>query len=376
MNPFYRKEVVMKLNDLYSKLAEIISNLDYESIWYGFKPLKFALYDDENCFFDGSYIEKTDAFCANTSVSYNGEKIAIWKVDGEIKTTVLASKIVHEMFHGYQTVQGWNCSANEMEALCRYEYSAENLTLKLRENDLLLSLLDGSDEAALRELMAHRKLRSEIYPYEYSYESKVEEIEGTATYVEWMVLKQLDEPEAKALTNRMRTVMTKPECLFPIRISGYYTGALMINALSSAGIYPFAADDRPVGVSALKAVTPSDGGFPGKEVLFRNVSDAVDAFNKKSEEIIRSVLERNEVVLNGPLELVCVNIYDARFYKGYITSRYFLLYRDEAGEKTIYGNYVIKLSDDKTISCVYRWDESLTPQYCPVKRTGPKKTDN
>lgn len=58
MNPFYRKEVVMKLNDLYSKLAEIISNLDYESIWYGFKPLKFALYDDENCFFDGSYIEK------------------------------------------------------------------------------------------------------------------------------------------------------------------------------------------------------------------------------------------------------------------------------------------------------------------------------
>ncbi len=366
----------MKLNDLYSKLAEIISNLDYESIWYGFKPLKFALYDDENCFFDGSYIEKTDAFCANTSVSYNGEQIAIWKVDGEIKTTVLASKIVHEMFHGYQTVQGWNCSANEMEALCRYEYSAENLTLKLRENDLLLSLLDGSDEAALRELMAHRKLRSEIYPYEYSYESKVEEIEGTATYVEWMVLKQLDEREAKVLTNRMRTVMTKPEYLLPIRISGYYTGALMINALSSAGIYPFAAADRPVGISALKAVTPSDGVFTGKDMIFRNVSDAVDAFNKKSEEIIRSVLERNEVVLNGPLELVCVNIYDARFYKGYITSRYFLLYRDEAGEKTIYGNYVIKLSDDKTISCVYRWDESLTPQYCPVKRTGPEKTDN
>lgn len=48
IDPFYRKELVMKLNDLYSKLAEIISNLDYESIWHGFKPLKFALYDDEN----------------------------------------------------------------------------------------------------------------------------------------------------------------------------------------------------------------------------------------------------------------------------------------------------------------------------------------
>ena len=160
--------------------------------------------------------------------------------------------------------------------------------------------------------------------------------------------------------SKNKTVIPCLYILFPIRISGYYTGALMIKALSSAGIYPFAADDRPVGVSALKAVTPSDGSFPGKEVLFRNVSDAVDAFNKKSEEIIRSALERNEVVLNGPIELVCVNIYDARFYKGYITSRDFLLYRDEAGEKTIYGNYLIKLSDDKTISCVYRWDESLT----------------
>lgn len=68
---------------------------------------------------------------------------------------------------------------------------------------------------------------------------------------------------------------------------------------------------------------------------------------------------------------------DPEFYQwAIVTSRDFLLYRDEAGEKTIYGNYVIKLSDDKTISCVYRWDESLTPQYCPVKRTGPKKTDN
>ena len=55
------------------------------------------------------------------------------------------------------------------------------------------------------------------------------------------------------------------------------------------------------------------------------------------------------------------DISDSEFYQwAIVTSRDFLLYRDEAGEKTIYGNYVIKLSDDKTISCVYRWDESLT----------------
>lgn len=62
------------------------------------------------------------------------------------------------------------------------------------------------------------------------------------------------------------------------------------------------------------------------------------------------------MVLNGPLELLCVNIYDARFYKGYIISRYFLQYRDETGAKTIYGNFVIRMANETTISRVYLWE--------------------
>ena len=345
----------MKLDELYGRITEAVSSLDCESIRPGFRPLKFALNDDEKCFFDGAYIEKTDVFCANTSIDYNGEQIAIWKVDGEPDIPVLTSKIVHEMFHGLQTREKWNCWADETEALYRYKYNADALSLRLRENDLLLRLLDRFDDTAYRELLSHRRLRSEKYPYEFDYESRIEEIEGSATYVEWAVLGQLDENAAAAMKERMRAAVTKPERLLPVRISCYYTGALMINAMKAAGSDPLSSAKHPAIFAALKNVRPSDGNYPGIDARRRTAANAVAEFDRESERIVGVALEMNEVAVEGPLELLCVNIYDARFFNGYITSRYFLLYRDTGGEHTVYGDFVLEMSDAKTISRVYRW---------------------
>lgn len=129
----------------------------------------------------------------------------------------------------------------------------------------------------------------------------------------------------------------------------------MIHALLCAGTYSFAPAERPAILSALQKVRPSDGGFPGKNALLDRVTAAIAAFRQETDEIIRSALDRNEAVLAAPAELLCVNIYDARFYKGYITSRSFLQYRDETGAKTIYGNYVIRMANETAISRVYKW---------------------
>ncbi len=346
----------MKLDELYGLVSKAVSSLNLSDIWPGFSPLRFALYNEEACFFDGAYIEKTDAFCANTSIVYQGEPIAIWKVGGKPDISVLTAKIVHEMFHAYQIGQGWDCWADEMDALYRYEYDVENLALKLHENELLLSLAEHFDEGTLRELLSHRKRRSEEYPYEFSYESKIEEIEGSATYVEWMVLHQLDEHAAADMAERMRAAVTQPEDLFPIRISCYYTGALMIRALIAAGVYSFTPPERPAVFSVLRSVSPSDGGFPGKDIRCREISDALAAFHKESEAIVRSALGRNEVVLEGPAELLGVNIFDARFYRGYMMSRYFLQYRDSQGAHMLHGNYVVRMANERTISRVYLWE--------------------
>ena len=346
----------MDLESLYAMVKENISRLDFNRIWPGFSALKFALYDQKKCFFDGRYIEKTSDFCANTSIVYQGEQIAIWMVQEELPPSVLTSKIVHEMFHGYQSIMGWDAWPNELEALNRYEYDAENLSLKLRENELLLSLLVHYDKAGLTEFLGHRKHRSEAFAYAFSYESKVEEIEGTANFVEWQVLKQLDAKKAVELEDRMRTMLRKPECLFPIRISCYFSGALMIHALLHAGIYSFGAKERPVIYSFLQDMAPSDGVYPEREDCLRKTRDAVDAFNGETESIIRTALEQNEAVLRGPLELTGVNVYNARCRRGFITSTYFLMYREGGEDKVLPGNFVIRMRNEKIIDTVYRWN--------------------
>ncbi|MBQ7061081.1 MAG: hypothetical protein IJM85_04775 [Clostridia bacterium] len=344
----------MELKTLYERINATLAKLDLGRIWPGFTPLRFALFDDENCFFAGRSIEKTDAFCANTSINYGGEQIATWKVSEETDTAVLTSKLVHEMFHGFQQLRGWDCWPNELEALWRYEYRAENLGLKLRENELLLGLLGGHDEALFRELMSLRKLRLSKYPYESDYELNTEEIEGTANFVEWQVLRQLDAKKAEALEADMRAMLTDPSRLFPIRIPCYYTGALMINALIGAGAYDFGAAVRPAALPLIEAAAPFEGSFPGMEALTDRAAEAQKAFSAGSEAIVRSALERNEVVLEGPLGLVFVNIYNARHFGEYLTSTFFLMYRDEGGQRMLPGNFVIKMRDESTIEKVYR----------------------
>ena len=347
--------LTVDLERLHAQVTELLGALDFRRIWPGFRPLRFALYDETRCCFDGAYVEKTEAFCANTSIEYRGEQIAIWMVQEAADPVVLSAKLVHEMFHGYQHLQGWDCWPKEMEALFRYAYSGENLCLKLRENQLLLALAERPDEGALAELLAHRKRRSRRFPYEFDYESKVEEIEGSANYVEWQALEQLDRQKAGLLRERISGRILKPEKLLPIRISCYDTGALLIHALRNAGRYEFSPAERPLLFSVLKEVEASDGRFPGRDALLAAATAAAEGFHRETESVIRAALDRNEVLLRGPLELTGVNVYDARYRQGFLSSTYFLACRDGSGEKLLSGNFVIRMRDEKTIDTVYRW---------------------
>ena len=342
------------LEELYNQVKEAVATLDFEQIWEEFKPLKFALYDDQKCYFNGEYIEKTADFCANTAIEFQGETIAIWNVVEELKPSILASKIVHEMFHAFQMVQGWDCWARELEALYKYQYNAENLSIKLNENKLLLELLKEFNESKYHELMRLRKYRSEKFPYEFSYETKVEAIEGSATYVEWQALKQLDMDSADSFVEKMEKVMTQPEYFFPIRISSYNTGALLIYAMHCAEEYSFTAKERPVIVSLLKNI-PSLQNMDDKIMIDAEVDKALKVFTEESKSIVEAALSRNEVALKGPLELDGLNIYDARCYNGYLTSRIGLRYKENGESKLFIGDSVIRMKDESTIDTVYKW---------------------
>ena len=346
----------MGLHDVYTDIASKLSKLDFGKIWPGFHPLKFALYDDENCFFDGEYIEKTDDFCANTTIAYNQENIAIWRVTGEENLDILTCNIVHEMFHAYQVNQGWDCWANETEALQNYQYISENLSGKLYENELIVALGDAFDSKKYKELLDVRAYRCARFPYEYQYEAKIEEIEGTANYVEWMALRQLDEAKAHSRFEKMKTAITDPSAFFPIRKSCDYTGALMIVVSLLAGDYSYDSTDRPHAVRIVQTMDAAAAGFDASRLSNSKVEQEVASYHQETKRMIEKAVQHNHVLLTGPLELVSVNIYDARCQGEYITSRYFLMYLEHDEQKVKNGNFIIKMSGPKTIDLVYQWD--------------------
>ena len=58
------------LEELYQQIYNNIKKINFDLIWKGFAPTKFALYNETECFFDGKYIEKTSDFVANTDNSF------------------------------------------------------------------------------------------------------------------------------------------------------------------------------------------------------------------------------------------------------------------------------------------------------------------
>lgn len=99
-----------------------------------------------------------------------------------------------------------------------------------------------------------------------------------------------------------------------------------------------------------------EGFEPLKFALYTDTECFFDGhyIEKTTDFCANTAVEADEVVLKGPAEIVTVNIYDARCYNGYLTSRFFMMYLENGENKVIRDNYVIKMKDEKTIDTVYR----------------------
>lgn len=335
----------MNLEDLYQQICNNIKKIKFDLIWKGFAPTKFALYNESECFFDGKYIEKTSDFVANTAIFYEGEYIAIWNVMGTPNVTELTSKIVHEMFHAFQNANHWDICVNEVDALIHYKYDEENLSIKLRENRLLLDLYKSYDAEKVELFARYRKYRQEKFTYEFQYESSIEKIEGSANYVEWQALKQLDSLKADELVASMTVQLSDCGFYFPIRVSNYYSGALF---------YAVRFAEQVKSLFEVNATGEGIGDILCKSDL--TMKEAVLRYTEETERIVAKALEDNKVVVEEPVKLLGLNVFNARRYKEYLTSTYFLMYLRNGKQEILNGNFILKMLDAKTIEKVYEWD--------------------
>jgi len=134
------------MRKLYQEIQKRVQMIDFNILWYGFAPCEFALYNDENVFFETYEILRTDQFNGNTTIQFENKQIAIWKVEKSDLNDLdlLAASIIHEMFHSYQMNAGENRFFNDIVALS-YPIEFENINMKYNESQLLISALEEVD---------------------------------------------------------------------------------------------------------------------------------------------------------------------------------------------------------------------------------------
>ena len=340
----------LDLKQLYEAVKKRVDSVRCEELWQGFKPLKFALYSDTECVFDGRYIEKTERFLGNTAIEYDGEFVAIWYVRGEPDLDILASKIIHEMFHGFQNSNNELRFPQELSALYQYRYSNENLSVKWKENQLIAELVQEFDNEKLERLLKYRKYRQEHFKQEFIYESQIEQIEGTANFVELQALKQISDSLYLRKLEQMKQSIIEPTNLLPIRIVSYDVGALLLHVLKENCI-------------------PFDQGFSGitfSENLIHAMDETdlcdvdvsmdryIDDYFAKVKEVIDGTIEKNDVVTEHRSKLLGVNVYNAAYLNGYVISTYFVMYGEETSPTIEHGDFVIETPEEGVVTRIYR----------------------
>ena len=339
----------MKLDELYSEVKKIISTVDFNNLWEGFRPLKFALYNDRECYFDGKYIPKTDDFLANTAIKYNGEMIAIWNVMDDITPIVMTSKIIHEMFHGFQMLKKETRFPNEFEAIYKYQYIPENLSIKLLENKLILELLQSFNKEKFNTLLSLMKYRYNKYHYEFMYELKIEQIEGSANSVELNALKQISKEQYNLKLEKMKENIVCKTKLFPIRVNSYDIGALRIEILKNNHIKFNEGFNNSIYIEELLTNIEE-----AKEFEIDDISYLVSDYELKKQQLVKKALEKNDIVMDYETNLLGINFYNAMKYDKYIISQYFVMYGEEENPIVKYGDFVIETAGIGNIKRIYK----------------------
>ncbi|MDO4317992.1 MAG: hypothetical protein Q4C48_07240 [Lachnospiraceae bacterium] len=227
----------MNLQEVAARVEEILSALDFNALFEGFHPYRFALYDSREICLDGRRMPYREEFRGNTSIEFEGEFIAIWDYGSDPleDRELLAYLLVHEMFHCHQNAKHEARWPSDL-ALLKDPGDVENFTVKYNENLFLADCYERCDMEALKKFTALRDRRSAQYPAAAEQEQKAETIEGMAEYIGLKALRAIaPEKFASAVEQDLKLLRGESALLFDARKLSYYTGALFFLCLEQLG---------------------------------------------------------------------------------------------------------------------------------------------
>ena len=335
----------LELKRAYEEIEKRLRKIAFEKLWPYFYRFDFALYNQEEVYFNGSFFPKTDQFIGNTTINYQGHQIAIWFITSyNCDYDILTSKIIHEMFHAFQTVCGELRFPNEIVGL-NYPLDRMNYTIKYQENLIITKLVKNFQILEFDKLFNLKRLRKERIGHFFDYEEKIQIIEGMPTFVEMLALKTLSEEKySSSLEKRLNYIQMIDE-VFDVRKISYDLGALILMILTENNIF-FSKDlktkatiyDEVIKKIELKEVDVDEN-------LEINLKTDVWLENKKN--LIYNVLTKASFSCDFEGLLIYFDPYNAKKYQNYIYHPYFIGLQDESGKiDVLYGTFVTQMKDD------------------------------
>lgn len=320
---------------LYNALREKISGVDFHRLWPGFKPFKFALYDEKNVYFGENVFAKDERFIGNTAIIYNGEHIAIWDAGRSPvdNLDIFAAKIIHEMFHAFQNLKKEKRWADEIAGL-NYNYARDNLNIKYKENELLKALHDNFTAKKFEKFLALREYRRKHFSGEFEYETKIESIEGIANYVELMALKQLNSDKYLKAVDVIKSELVDIGNLIPIRKICYHTGALLLlicNENNISFFHHIGETEKTVFELLAREITAVEIDIENSaeiDALIRN-------YRNRNENLLNNFLNNHPCRLEGEYKIYGFDPMNTVKHENYLYCRHFLAYIDNGEVKFV-----------------------------------------
>lgn len=230
----------MNLPSLHAKLYDRLSRIDFSALHPSFHAYPFALYTHETVCLGGRIFPNEGGFCGNTAIEYDGQFIAIWDIEADPvnDTDLLASQLVHEMFHCHQHFLSEHRYPSDLSMLAVSE-SPVYYWLKQQEYTYLADTCEYEDRNAFQRFALARQTRQTLFPDAVKQELLAESIEGTAEFTGLEALRQLDVAKHRLRVQMFLSLLRQPkELLFDTRRLCYYSGAMLLLALRQLGFAP------------------------------------------------------------------------------------------------------------------------------------------
>ena len=352
----------MKLEQAYRQVEARLERIDFPALHRGFHPFPFALYNGTEAFTAGGTIQRPDSFLGNTAIEYKGVLTAIWELsEEEPDIDVLTSKIVHEMLHAFQHESGEKRWADERGALAGYDYDPVCISARLGEATLTRQCLAENDPGAFSRVLGLRRSRMERDPAAYDYEARIEQIEGTAHYVELTALGQLDPGKAALRWDGALKELEEPARYFPVRAVTYLSGAVLIACIRKyTDLDTDRTADIPFAVEALEKAEPCP--LPAADPRAEN---CLKEYREKIRTIVSRTLDKGDIVLEGDNRLAAWNVYDSVRDGRYAVLTHFIGYIEGTDlpatdeeffslMKIIHGDFVAEIDRDLIMKRLWR----------------------